>query len=408
MRDQFPERFRPRQEEFEQLWEEAFIALDANVLLNLYRYTPETRDEFLRVMEALQERLWAPHQAVLEFFNNRMNALKAEDGKYHDLVKNINSLENEILKHSQSKKHPVISDRRLVDSTIKKLQDMKNHVSVARQEHFGFQDGGDVFQDDRILGRLEDILQGRVGEEYSDSRLQELYVEGKNRYSSKIPPGYEDFKDKDEPRCYGDWLLWKQCLEHAKENEKPFILITGDEKEDWWTRFDNKKVGPRWEIIRECALFSGQKCYLYSPDQFLEQARKRGLARVPDSAIQEAQEASFQSSNTGKKMKSIEKNNYWVGVARHVRRHLPDLERIDKMLKEEAEALLEVGEDNFDGIRELEDRIGNPEFDDEGLEGVYWEIHSDMKRELDSVRTRLRHLIDLAHDWRRSQRRGAE
>src|SRR5215475_11991778 len=42
----------------------ALVAVDANVLLNLYRYNAQTTEDLLAVFEKLGDRLVVPHQAV--------------------------------------------------------------------------------------------------------------------------------------------------------------------------------------------------------------------------------------------------------------------------------------------------------------------------------------------------------
>src|SRR5438128_8631528 len=75
MRDTFPGYYRPTGEQFRKLWGESFFAFDTNVLLNIYRYTSETREVFFRVLEGLQSRLWVPHQAALEFHRRRLDVI---------------------------------------------------------------------------------------------------------------------------------------------------------------------------------------------------------------------------------------------------------------------------------------------------------------------------------------------
>lgn len=65
MRELFPGYYRPTQEEFKQMWQECIFVFDANVLLNIYRYTAKTRGELLAIFEMLKERTWLPHQAML-------------------------------------------------------------------------------------------------------------------------------------------------------------------------------------------------------------------------------------------------------------------------------------------------------------------------------------------------------
>jgi hypothetical protein len=44
---------RPTQEEFSHMWQEGIFAFDANVLLNIYCYTPETRERFFELLKRL-------------------------------------------------------------------------------------------------------------------------------------------------------------------------------------------------------------------------------------------------------------------------------------------------------------------------------------------------------------------
>lgn len=51
----------------EKVWKDGIIVFDTNVLLNLYRYSEEARDELLELMKSFQKRLWMPYQVGLEF-----------------------------------------------------------------------------------------------------------------------------------------------------------------------------------------------------------------------------------------------------------------------------------------------------------------------------------------------------
>jgi hypothetical protein len=53
MRKMFPGHFRPKPEEFDQLLQECIFAFDTNVLLNVYRYTPETQEKLFAILEKL-------------------------------------------------------------------------------------------------------------------------------------------------------------------------------------------------------------------------------------------------------------------------------------------------------------------------------------------------------------------
>src|SRR4051812_20313779 len=58
----------------------ALVAVDANVLLNLYRYNAQTTKDLLAVLEKLGDRLIVTHQAAREFHRNRLAAIGNPDG----------------------------------------------------------------------------------------------------------------------------------------------------------------------------------------------------------------------------------------------------------------------------------------------------------------------------------------
>jgi len=67
MKNIFPGYYRPTEEKFSNLWNSCLFVLDANVLLNLYRYSQETSNELIQILKQISDRLWIPHQAALEY-----------------------------------------------------------------------------------------------------------------------------------------------------------------------------------------------------------------------------------------------------------------------------------------------------------------------------------------------------
>lgn len=87
MRSMFPGQFRPSNDQFKALWAECIFAVDANVILNLYRYSPETRRELERTLESVKERLFVPHQAAKEFLKNRLGVTVGQAEEYTKAIK---------------------------------------------------------------------------------------------------------------------------------------------------------------------------------------------------------------------------------------------------------------------------------------------------------------------------------
>jgi hypothetical protein len=75
MKQTFPGHYRPDEKEIERMWAEGTFVFDANALLNLYRYTDATREEFIQTLEALHARVWVPYQVGVEFFQNRAQVM---------------------------------------------------------------------------------------------------------------------------------------------------------------------------------------------------------------------------------------------------------------------------------------------------------------------------------------------
>jgi predicted nucleic acid-binding protein len=63
-------------EDYRTLLTSGLVVIDTNVLLNLYRYNDQTRDDLLSVLRRLGERLWIPRQVVEEFWRNREAVLR--------------------------------------------------------------------------------------------------------------------------------------------------------------------------------------------------------------------------------------------------------------------------------------------------------------------------------------------
>jgi hypothetical protein len=125
--------------------------------------------------------------------------------------------------------------------------------------------------------------------------LKELYKEGDKRYETKIPPGFADSK-KAHPEKYGDFIIWKQILEFAKNEEKSVIFVTNDEKEDWWLIKHGEKLQPHPKLKKEFNNFTGQEYHSYTLSQFLEYAEEYLKTPIDSSVIEE--------------VKSTQKNHY--------------------------------------------------------------------------------------------------
>lgn len=114
MRQSFPGYFPPKDADIKELWESCLFTVDANILLNLYRYSDHTRKEFIRILKTIEDRLWLPHQAAQEYFENRLQVIAQQEKAYDETTKAIEELQNDL---KNTRQHPFISEKSLKQLT---------------------------------------------------------------------------------------------------------------------------------------------------------------------------------------------------------------------------------------------------------------------------------------------------
>ncbi len=286
---QFPGYYLPTNEEFGAMWRGGIFSVDANVLLNLYRYTKPTRERLLDILGRLKGQLWLTNQAGLEFHRNRQaviaEQLNAYDAFAADLGENIDAA---LGKSKQQHARNFNLDIPALEAVFREASDkVAKLLQDAKGKH------PDFLAADPILDQVAALFDARVGEPYTNAGLIAKYQEAQTRYDRQQPPGFKDAK-KPIPDRYGDALVWFQLIDHAKQQHKPVIFITDDGKKDWWHIQAGKTVGPHPDLAYEWQSLAGVPFYMYSPQRFMEYAETfLRLSRQPD-AIDEVQEVSDQ------------------------------------------------------------------------------------------------------------------
>jgi hypothetical protein len=265
MRKLFPGYFTPTEQEFTELWREATFAFDANVLLGLYRLTAESRQVFFDVLQRLGDRIFLPNQAAYEYLRNRLGAISARsrshEGVKADAAKFVESVKAKVEEHSLPKSKEILEAARQAEEKIAEIVD-----AALKKEP-------DFFRSDDLLEKLTSLFEGKTGQPYEASKLNELCKNATERYLRKIPPGYKDDK-KGDPDKFGDAIIWFQLLDVANLSKKPLVFITRDAKEDWWLQHNGETIGPRPELGQEMKQTAGVQFYMYTTPRFLEFAQQ--------------------------------------------------------------------------------------------------------------------------------------
>lgn len=303
MRTTFKGYYPPSSEEYGTLWRDGLIILDTNVLLNLYRLPSAAREELFGALKLLKDRIWIPHQVALEFQRRRLTVISSERKSIEDALRSANSLVGDL----KSRVEQLQLDKRGLEIDSAKLLANFEAAHTQLTEAIGVAHSAqlDIAAFDPIREDLDQLLLGNVGPGPStQAELDELIAQGTERYAERIPPGFSDAnKERDPtestlvydhiriPRKFGDLIVWRQILNHArKNNTKNIIFVTDDRKDDWWWREHGKTIGPHPELCREIYRETDTSLFwMYSSVQFVEQANRYTKANISRNSVSELQ-----------------------------------------------------------------------------------------------------------------------
>ena len=285
MKDKFDEYYKLEEVILAEHWKKDNFCFDANVLLNLYRYTPKTRDAFFKLLGKIKDRIWIPYQVAFEYQKNRLTVINAQQEAYKQIRETLQSKKQEIeTKLNSFKKHPYLQTSDLKNQIDSAFESISKDLDKLEKDHPNY------LESDPIWDRLTTLLNDRIGDDFSNDDLEKIFREGKKRYDEKVPPGYMDEKEKRNKgnrSLYGDVIVWKQTIEKAKEIQESIIFVTDDLKEDWWYKFKGKTISPRPELIKEYRIETNKRVNIYQADRFLELANKNLSQNTDQDAIEE-------------------------------------------------------------------------------------------------------------------------
>jgi len=270
----FKDHLKLNDEEIKDIFENAFIVLDTNILINFYRYSTATRDSFIQILSSLKTRLYLPYQIGKEFFSNRLDEINAQKEIYTSAISNIKKMKSDF---ENKNRNPF-----LLPEKIKYLDEIINELE-SNSKSFD-----EIKREDKILDEILKLYNGCIGEELTDEELQNVFSVGRKRYERKIPPGYKDDNKPEEHRKYGDYIIWMDLIKKSKELGKPCLFITDDKKEDWWLLDKSSNIiMPRPELRKEFFKETNNLFYCYLPFNFLDKIKEYLQFDIDEELIEE-------------------------------------------------------------------------------------------------------------------------
>ena len=344
MKNIFPGHFKHEEAKLAEIWENSLFVFDANILLNLYRYSDTSRKDFLALMEQVKERSFLPHQAAAEYLKNRTTTINVQEKSYSDSISGIGKVRNSI---KESTQHPFVNSE-ILDKLDGVFDELKTELNENKAIHTAR-----IVNDD-IKDFLGLVFDGRTGESYADETLIKIIEDGAKRYEQQIPPGYMDAKTKkvnddckvlkDRCRPYGDLILWKQLLDKAKSEDNGVIFITDDSKEDWWELSGKVTIGPRPELTEEFVSEVNKDFHMYSAEKFLALANKYLGYKASDETLKEVQEVSHREAvkavESQLSIKNFEEDKEKVMLREHIKVQLDSRSKHIKKIKEEIDGTM--------------------------------------------------------------------
>lgn len=315
--------------ELRRIWkdEQTLFVFDTNVLLGLYSFQPENRNDFFKVLELLNGKAWIPYHVGLEFQRNRLKIVKNRRKFFTEMKKRADGLSHSVdfdqkIFTTFQNDFSIIKNFPTVNSKIQEIQqNIKSKIELLNMElkqsitelkaEIQSQDKDGIFlnSEDIVRNKIDNFFTNeKVGKNVFDTqdKLNILFQEGEDRYKKGIPPGFEDAKEKGEEVFYfsnleykskfGDLIIFKQIIDYANEKAlKNVIFISEDTKSDWRINedFEGKKIlGARSELKNEIYNEAGVEHFsILKIDEFLTKSKDYLDVNIEDSSIQDIKDS---------------------------------------------------------------------------------------------------------------------
>jgi len=349
VREQFAAYYPPDPERRREFVTAGLVALDTNVLLDLYRMNTDAREDVLGLLRQVGDRLWVPHQAALEFHRNRFAVIYDQEQVLKKLQKEVADTGDKIMGIVRNvRDHPII-DRKALEGVIREsFGEIRSYLEGLGQEPIlSIQTAMDA---DPVLDAVTTLLADKVGPTYTPDEMTKVEAEGMQRVKDQRPPGYADAK-KEGSQAFGDYVLWRQLLDEAAKRKLPVLLVTNDQKEDWYRRLHGITIGPRIELISEMLEEAGVPFHAQTLERFLGSAAPILRSAVRETTVTdvrrlaEADRTARADENAGKRSAAALLGGFDANAAsidQERRQSLEDRRRWLERRAHELEAMLEA------------------------------------------------------------------
>ena len=170
MKSEFSAFYASTPDEESTLWKNATFVLDANVLLDLYRYPSDVRDALLNAFTAVADRIWLPHQAALEYQYNRPTVIAQQVNRFAEVRQTLEKHRKEMAKSLENlqlkKRHSTIDPDTFIDQLDSAITNFVESLSQSQSRH------PDVHTSDPIRDLLDSTIIKNIGAAFDKQELE--------------------------------------------------------------------------------------------------------------------------------------------------------------------------------------------------------------------------------------------
>lgn len=264
---------------------EYIIVFDTNIYLNLYEYSPEISEFYVKICNKIIDRLYMPKTVEIEFKENYIKKQNIQKNKFKNVPKKLKT-------HIQNMESKLDTQLHILkEFKFTNLDELEMDVKTKIEEIHNIMDkyildnktldiiNRKASEEDKIELVVKQIHEkGHLFEGLTIEKIYKLCDMGKKRYEEKKPPGYMDQRDKNSLRRYNDFIIWSEALEFCKNRQLDLIFVTDDKKEDW---YDSEKKF-NIELIKEFEKFTSREILGIDSNKFFSSISKMYNMTPPD------------------------------------------------------------------------------------------------------------------------------
>lgn len=249
-----------------------YIVFDTNVLLNIYRYSPEFTEFAMDCLNHIKGTIMLPSTVRIEYG-------KHCDSEYHAMKNRIERFGNSILNSTTASSAKMLNicddlekmhfpDIEVLKLEItQKLDEIRKCVEDYKTNHNDLKLIADWSDNDHLKQLVSKLDVNQVMDSPNYETLYNWYESGEKRFHKETPPGYKD-KDKPGLNRYNDLVLWMETIRYAKSKKVNIIFVTDDVKSDWWQTAKDGTISFHQELIDEFRRETSQEIYPFNSAKF--------------------------------------------------------------------------------------------------------------------------------------------